>query len=125
MRSTARGVGVLLSSLVLASAGTVAGATAAYAGSDESITTRTGNVAWYHDGDKIVACDADKDGLSIDAGYRRAGDSGLGYRVNAAGAGNCDSTTWNLPERTPVEIRMCYRQGSVLIECSGWQRASA
>ena len=125
MRSTARRVGVLLSSLVLASVGTIAVATSASAGSNQLITTKSGNVAWYHDGDKILACDADKDGMSIDANYRRGGDSGLGYTVNASGAGNCDSTTWNLEEGRPVEIRMCYRQGGVILECSAWQRGVA
>jgi hypothetical protein len=125
MRTIAQRAGFLLASLVLAGVSGIVGAPAASAGSDETIVTARGSVGWYHDGDKVVACDAKKDGLSIEANYRHAGDQSPGRVLHAAGAGNCDTETWNTYEGANIQIRMCYRDGSIVIKCSGWQNAEA
>jgi hypothetical protein len=125
MRSTARRAGLVLSGLVFAGAGLIVGAPEAYAGTDESIVTERGSVAWFHDGDEVVACDAKADGLSIEANYRLRGQTGVGRVLHAAGAGNCESVTWDKNEGDTVEIRMCYRDDFVILECSGWQAALA
>ena len=125
MPSTARRARLLFTSLVLAGAGVLVGAPEASAGSNETIVTERGSVAWYHDGDKVVACYAKKDGLSIEANYRLAGGTTPGRVLHVAGAGNCDTATWDKSEGANIEIRMCYRDGIVITECSGWQRAEA
>ena len=125
MRTIAQRAGFLLAGLVLAGVGDIAGARAAAAGSDESIVTARGSVWWYHDGDRVVVCDAKKDGLSIEANYRHAGDQSPGRVLHVAGAGECDSETWNTYEGANIEIRMCYRDGFVITKCSGWQKAEA
>jgi hypothetical protein len=125
MQSTARRAALLFTGLVCAGAGLVAGAPQAAAGTDESIVTERGSVSWFHDGDKVLACDANEDGLSIEANYRLAGDTGTGRVLHAAGAGKCESATWDKNEGDTVEIRMCYRDDFVITECSDWQRAEA
>jgi hypothetical protein len=125
MRTIAQRAGFLLASLVLAGVGTIAGAPAASAGSDETIVTARGSVGWYHNGDRVVACDAKKDGLSIEANYRHEGGTSTGRVLHVAGAGECDSETWNLYEGANIEIRMCYRDDFVITKCSGWQNAEA
>jgi len=78
-----------------------------------------------HDGDQVVACDSNGDGLSIEANYRLAGDTTPGKVLHVAGAGNRDDDTWDKTEGANVEIRMCYRDGIVVTQCSGWQKAEA
>ena len=82
-------------------------------------------MSWFHDGDKIQVCDAKADGLSIEAGDRLAGASGPGRVLHVAGAGNCDSTTWDKTEGANIQIRMCYRDNIIITTCSGWQNAEA
>jgi hypothetical protein len=82
-------------------------------------------VSWFHDGDEVVVCDAKADGLSIEANYRLAGETTPGRVLHAAGAGNCDSATWDKNEGANIEIRICYRDGVIITECSGWQAAEA
>jgi hypothetical protein len=125
MRTMAQRAGFFLASLVLAGVSNIAGAPAASAGSDETIVTARGSVGWYHNGDRVVACDAKKDGLSIEANYRHEGGTSPGRVLHVAGAGNCDSETWNTYEGANIEIRMCYRDGFVIAKCSGWQNAVA
>ena len=123
MQSLARRVLVLASSTVLATA--IVGTTPAWAGSDEQIATARGAVGWFHDGDRIVVSDSLGDGRSIEANYRRDTNSAPIHVLHVAGAGNSNSDTWNLIEGTNIEIRMCYREGSVVTKCSGWQNAEA
>jgi hypothetical protein len=61
---------------------------------------------------------------TIEANVRRVSGGGL-HVLHVAGKGNSDSWTWNLPEGTGIQIRMCYRDGMVVTECSGWQNAEA
>ena len=114
-----------LAGLGLAVAGALMTATPAWAGVDQSIVTARGSVAWYHDGDKVVACDAKKDGLSIEANYRLSWQDGPGRVLHAAGAGNCKQVTADKNEGDIVEIRMCYRDDIVILDCSDWQRGRA
>ncbi len=109
----------------LAIAGALMTATPAWAGVDQSIVGARGSVAWYHAGDKVVACDAKKDGYSIEANYRLAGQTGPGRVVPAVGAGNCEQVTADKNEGDTVEIRMCYRDDFVILDCSNWQRGKA
>ena len=126
MRSLGRRVSALASCSALVAAATVtAAASPAAAGSSESISTSRGAVKWTHRGDKISAADKKKDGRSIEANYRIDTNSGYTHVLHVAGNGNSDSRVWNLPEGTNIEIRMCYRDGSVVTKCSGWQKAEA
>ncbi len=125
MRSTARRVGVVFASLVLAGVSATVAAPTAFAGSDEQIVTSKGSVGWQHSGDKVTVCDAKKDGLSVEVNYRLAGDTTPGRVLHVAGAGNCDSRVWDKTEGADIEIRMCYRDNIVVTECSGWQKAEA
>jgi hypothetical protein len=125
MKFTARRAKFLFTGLVVAGAGAVVGAPVAGAGSDESIVTERGSVAWFHDGDKVVACDAKEDGLSIEANYRLEGTTTPGRVLHAAGAGTCEEVTWDKNEGDTVEIRMCYRDGFVITRCSDYQKAVA
>lgn len=95
------------------------------AGQDQDIVTARGSVAWFHDGDLIQACDARRDGISIEANYRLAGDQTPGRVLHVAGAGNCDKRTWDKSEGQSIEIRMCYRDGIIITTCSDWQSAEA
>ena len=125
MQSIKRRAAMALPAIVAGSAGAIVASSAALAGSDESIVTQRGSVAWYHDGDRVVACDALGDGYSIEANYRLVGDTTPGRVVHAAGAGNCESRTWDKTEGADIEIRMCYRDDFVITKCSDWQRAEA
>jgi hypothetical protein len=125
MQSITRHFARALIAIVLGVTGALAASSAAMAGSDESIVTARGSVAWYHDGDQVVACDAKADGYSIEANYRLAGGTGTGRVLHAAGAGTCETRTWDKNENTDIEIRMCYRDDFVITKCSDWQRAEA
>ncbi|TCO32748.1 hypothetical protein EV652_104354 [Kribbella steppae] len=125
MRFRARTARFLFAGLLLVGAGAVVGAPTAAAGSNESVVTERGSVAWYHDGDKVVVCDAKADGLSIEANYRLAGGTTPGRVLHVAGAGNCDSKIWDKTEGQNIQIRMCYRDGFVITKCSNWQAAEA
>ena len=57
--------------------------------------------------------------------YRLAGDTSPGRVLHVAGAGNCDSATWDKTEGANIQIRMCYRNGPVVTACSNWQTAEA
>jgi hypothetical protein len=82
-------------------------------------------VGWYHHGDRVVVCDARKDGLSIEANHRHAGDQGPGRVVHDAGAGNCDTEARDTHEGANIQTGMCYRDGVIVTECSDWQNAEA
>ncbi len=125
MQSIARRAALTFTGIVVGTTGVLAASSAVLAGSDESIVTERGSVAWFHDGDRVVACDAKADGLSIEANYRLTGTTTPGRVVHAAGAGNCESVTWDKTEGADVEIRMCYRDGFVITTCSDWQAAEA
>lgn len=125
MRFRARNARILTAGLLLVGAGMVVGAPTASAGSNEQVVTARGSVGWYHDGDKLVVCDAKKDGISIEANYRIAGSTSSGRVLHVAGAGNCDSRVWDKAEGTDIEIRMCYRDGIIVTKCSDWQAAEA
>ena len=126
MQSAARRTALALTAIALGCIGALTGDSAAMAGSDESIVTARGSVAWYHDGDQLVACDAKADGYSIEANYRLAGGTGTGRVLHAGGgAGTCEDRTWDKEEKTDIEIRMCYRDDFVITKCSDWQRAQA
>ena len=125
MKSIAPRATLALTSIVVGGTGALAASSAAVAGSDESIVTARGSVAWFHDGDQVVACDAKADGRSIEANYRLAGDTTTGRVLHAAGAGNCRTVTWDKTEGANVQIRMCYRDGIIVTTCSNWQNAEA
>jgi hypothetical protein len=125
MRSIGRRAVVLFSGSVLAATAVTASASPASAGSSESVSTSRGAVVWTHSGDKISVADTLKDGRSIEGNYRRDSLSAPIHVLHVAGKGKSDSRTWNLPEGTNIEIRMCYREGSVVTKCSGWQNAEA
>jgi hypothetical protein len=126
MSSITRRAALAFTGLVVGGAGALLGSPAAQAGSDESIVTARGSVAWYHDGDQLVACDAKADGYSIEANYREAGSISTGRVLHAGGgAGSCETRTWDKPEKTDIEIRMCYRDDYIITTCSDWQRAQS
>jgi hypothetical protein len=121
----ARRAALAFTGVLMTGAGVLVGAPEASAGANQMITTERGSVAWYHDGDEVVACDAKADGMSIEANYRLVGDTTPGRVLHAAGAGNCETATWDKDEGQDIEIRMCYRDGIVITDCSDWQRAEA
>lgn len=125
MRSLTRHLTLLLSSLVVAGGTVAAVAAPAQAGSSEAISTSRGTVSWAHYGDKISASDTKKDGISIEANYRRVNPSGFTHILHVAGAGKTASRVWDLFEGQDIQIRMCYRDGLVILKCSGWQNAEA
>jgi hypothetical protein len=125
MRFRAQTARSLFAGLLLVGAGAVVAAPTAAAGSNESVVTEKGSVGWYHAGDKIVVCDAKKDGISIEANYRIAGGTTPGRVLHVAGVGNCDSEVWDKTEGQNIEIRMCYRDGIIVTKCSDWQAAEA
>ena len=123
MHFLARSTAVVFAGLVASIVGAIVWAPAASAGSNESIVTARGSVSFFHSGDKLLACDAKKDGLSIE-GHFQFVDSGSPHEIlHAAGVGNCDSGVWDTYEGADIEIRMCYRKDFVITKCSGWQRA--
>jgi hypothetical protein len=124
-RFTARRVGVLLSSLAMAGAGIVVGATPASAGSDQVILTLKGSVGWHHAGDKLEVADNKKDGLGIE-GWVRNTVSRIPHSLYVAGAHTSKTRSFSYyPEGTKVQIRMCYRHGAVTTKCSEWVNAEA
>ncbi|WP_148573989.1 hypothetical protein [Nocardioides caldifontis] len=125
MAAEGRRVAAVFWGSLLAGAGLLLTAPAAHAGSSEAISTSRGTVAWAHSGDKISVSDNKKDGISIEANYRRDTLSAPLGILHVAGVGKSRSRVWDLFEGTDIKIRMCYRDGIVVIKCSDWQKAEA
>jgi hypothetical protein len=104
-------------------------AAAASAGSDETITTKRGEVTFLNYYDVLSADDTKRDGYGIVAYLEWQGDQ---YETDATvtddnGADNGGfGNRVPLREGTPVWLMMCYvNKAGDWVQCSDWQRATA
>lgn len=106
---------------------TLAGATAAYAGTDERITVAGGTVTFTHQGDYIDAYDLKKDGYCLTAELMITNQD-HSWKVTACGYNTYKYRSLSfINEGAPVYLRACYTKngGATTVKCSGWQGAHA
>jgi hypothetical protein len=97
----------------------------ASAGSDEHINTDGGSAHFYASGtEQLFVSDIRADGEGVRAQLRWNG--GVVSVNDFDGAGNgFEHQKLVLPERTDVELRLCYTNNGQNLQCTGWQRAEA
>ncbi|WP_438487564.1 hypothetical protein [Streptomyces sp. S186] len=88
-------------------------------------STWGGKATWRSYGDRLEACDNAADGMTVQAQVQDEGGYGKVLWVRG-GRGSCDHLTWDLPEWTKVQIRVCLLDGSLKAHnCSGWVSGSS
>lgn len=91
--------------LGIAAAVTATGPASAAASKDSPLLSAAGgNAKYYANGDKVVVCDAKADGMVARTTLYVDG-TNWAYDT-ASGAGKCTTTSRNLPEGTPVTIKL-------------------
>ena len=100
---------------------------AAFAGSDESIETDKGLVAFDHHGEWLWACDTWYDGRGVRAylHWSSTESAKVTDTTSYGGASLCEAINLSIPEGTTVWLQMCYTDNGVDVECSNSQRAEA
>ena len=106
------------------------GASAASAGSDESITTKHGSAAFIDRGETLIANDKAKDRFSVMASLTWTDpETGKGRSTTVRdgnGPGNTpNSANLRIREGTKVHLKLCYVNNGVVFKCSKAQAATA
>lgn len=114
---------------LLAAAAVVAPASAAYAGSDESITVNGGQATFQAYGEILTATDTRVDGRCVTAYLKYIGagpNSPVVYKhATACGRGDVARNNLSIAEGDPVWLQVCYTGGGADDTCSKWQGATA
>ena len=99
-------------------------ASAASAGTDESITTARGSASFNDRSEIVTANDTKKDGIGIQAFLFWNGRS---VTVTDGNGANNSPNTKNLsiPEGTKVKLKLCYVNNGTVFKCSRPQAATA
>ena len=97
----------------------------AAAGSDEHINTDGGSAHFYASGtEQVFVADIRADGEGVRAQLRWKGRMVSVNDFNGAGNG-FEHQKFVIPERTNVDLRLCYTNNGHNVRCTGWQRAEA
>ncbi|MFI0370623.1 hypothetical protein ACH35V_22380 [Actinomadura sp. 1N219] len=121
MRTSVRRGIALVAGLAFASAGVMATAVPASAGTDAEIVLKRGGVWWKSYGDKFTVKDRLADGYWVQGIFRINGRAEH-WVDNKRGAGEEVTWTYDAPEDQLIEIKMCYMDEVVTLWCTGWAK---
>ncbi|WEB42172.1 hypothetical protein MOV08_24905 [Streptomyces yunnanensis] len=88
-------------------------------------STWGGKANWRSYGDRLEACDNAADGMTVQTQIQTKG-YGSKLLWTRGGRGSCNHLTWDLPEWSYIQIRVCLLDGNLKPHnCSRWVAGSA